>query len=85
MIGLFRSSQEEFLRCDGEQGSALRGGFLSARPESHQRAAKGWAQDGHSRAHIRPPPGPPFYGGPNQAALAVIAKARVDRGLASGL
>ena len=30
------------------------------------------------------PPGPPFYGGPNQAALAVIAKARVDRGLASG-
>ena len=85
MIGLFRSSQEEFLRCDGEQGSALRGGFLSARAERNQRAAKGWAQDGHSRAHIRPPPGPPFYGGPNQAALAVIAKARVDRGLASGL
>ena len=23
------------------------------------------------------PPGPPFYGGPNQADLAVIAKARV--------
>ena len=85
MIGLFRSSQEEFLRCDGEQGSALRGGFLSARAERNKRTAKGWAQDGHSRAHIRPPPGPPFYGGPNQAALAVIAKARADRGLASGL
>ena len=31
-----------------------------------------------------PAPWTPFYGGPNQAALAVIAKARVDRGLASG-
>ena len=60
---MFRSSQEEFLRCDGEQGSALRGGFLSARAERNQRTAKGWAQDGHSRAHIRPPPGPPFFGG----------------------
>ena len=28
-------------------------------------------------AHIPPPPGPPFYEGPNQAALAVDAKARV--------
>ncbi len=69
MIGLFRSSQEEFLRCDGEQGSALRGGFLSARAERNQRAAKGWAQDGHSRAHIRPPPGPPFYGGRQLGSL----------------
>ncbi len=69
MIGLFRSSQEEFLRCDGEQGSALRGGFLSARAERNQRTAKGWAQDGHSRAHIRPPPGPPFYGGRQLGSL----------------
>ena len=70
MIGLFRSSQEEFLRCDGEQGSALRGGFLSARAERNQRTAKGWAQDGHSRAHIRPPPGPPFYGGRQLGSLS---------------
>ena len=85
MIGLFRSSQEEFLRCDGEQGSALRGGFLSARAERNQRAVKGWAQDGHCVPIFACPLDPHFTGAANQAALAVIAKARVDRGLASGL
>ena len=42
------------------------------KPKRHQGVGSGWAL----RAHIRPPPGPPFYGGPNQAAQVVIAKAR---------
>ena len=39
-------------------------------PESNQRGTKGQAQDGHSRAHIRPPPGPPFYGGRQLGCLS---------------
>ena len=65
MIGLFRSSQEEFLRCDGEQGSALRGGVLSARAERNQRTAKGWAQDGHCVPIFARPLDPHFTGTAN--------------------
>ena len=68
MIGLFRSSQEEFLRCDGEQGSALRGGFLSARAERNQRTAKGWAQDGHC-VPIFARPLDPILRGPQSGSL----------------
>ena len=39
-------------------------------PESNQRGTKGQAQDGHSRAHIRPPPGPQFYGGRQLGCLS---------------
>ena len=49
-----------------KKGSALRGGLLSARAESNQRAAKGWSQSAGPAAPplppCRPPPGPPFYG-----------------------
>ena len=65
MIGLFRSSQEEFLRCDGEQGSALRGGFLSARAERNQRAAKGEPQIecGFAPSDMLAPPWTPGFTG----------------------
>ena len=61
MIGLFRSSQEEFLRCDGEQGSALRGGFLF-RVEKEPKDARGSAQDGHSVSIFAAPLEPPLRG-----------------------
>ena len=80
MIGLFRSSQEEFLRCDGEQGSALRGGFLSARAERNQRAAKGEPQIecGFAPSDMLAPPWTPILRGPPiRPPWLVNAKARV--------
>ena len=45
-----------------QEGFALRGERLSGRPESHQRATRGSAQDGHFVSIFAAPLGPPFTG-----------------------
>ena len=61
MTERFRFLQGDFAACGRQGSSALRGGFLSGRPERNQRGARARLRMSASRSYS--PPLDPIYGG----------------------